>query len=82
MEQARFGLVRDIASDPDWRAKLAILERTDPDRFGRVTRSEVTGAGGGPIQGAGFAPAVVNVIIEKNADQRPEEETEGEEEES
>lgn len=74
IEQARFSLVRDIATDPDWRAKLAILERTAPERYGRVTRTELTGKDGGPVQG--LAPAVVQIIVQGSAE--PDEETETE----
>lgn len=68
MEQARFTLARDIATDPDWRAKLAILERTNPEKFGRTVKTEVSGADGGPIKTEG-APPVVNVIIQSSAEQ-------------
>lgn len=68
MEQARFGLARDIATDPDWRAKMAILERTSPERFGRTTKTEVTGKDGGPIETQGILPPVVNIIVQASTE--------------
>lgn len=77
MNQAFFTLARDVASDPDWRAKLSILERTAPQIFGRVNKTELTGKDGGAIQGNGFAPAVVNVVIEQSAEPKDEQEPQG-----
>ena len=37
------------ASEKDWRAALALLERMDPDNYGR-NRLEITGKDGGPIE--------------------------------
>ena len=46
INQSHFELLRDIGSDPDWRAKAKALELTAPDRFGRTQRLEHTGKGG------------------------------------
>lgn len=42
----------------DWRALAWSLERSQPDVFGTRTRTEVTGAEGGPVQIEGRAPAL------------------------
>lgn len=34
----------------DWKAALAYLERTNREEWGRVTRTELTGAAGGPVK--------------------------------
>lgn len=35
---------------PDWRAAMTLLERRDPESYGRTTKTEITGAGGGPLE--------------------------------
>lgn len=49
LNQTHFELIRDIASDPDWRAKARVLEMTAPDIFGRTIKQEHTGKGGAPL---------------------------------
>jgi len=51
-------LVQDIATDPDWRAKLAILERLDRSTFAR--RMEHTGADGADLNN-GAVPIHINL---------------------
>jgi hypothetical protein len=63
LEECRLGLVRDIATDPDWRAKLTILERTQPEKFGRVHRLEHTGKDGKDLPAPTTATPMVTVIL-------------------
>lgn len=42
--------VTEEVSAPAWTANAWLLERTHPEDFGRWSRTEVTGAGGGPIE--------------------------------
>lgn len=44
-------LVAKAAQEPKtWQAAAWLLERRDPQRWGRVTRTELTGKGGGPVK--------------------------------
>jgi len=63
MDNSRMELLRDIATNPDWKAKLAVLERTDPERFGRTAKLEHTGKDGGPIvtKGGSPPPVIINL---------------------
>lgn len=51
--EARLILLIDKSANTDWKAAAWRLERQYPDRWGRQTKHEVTGAGGGPIQHKG-----------------------------
>lgn len=44
--------------DVDWRALAWSLERMQPDVFGTRSKTEITGADGGPVQIEGRAPAI------------------------
>jgi hypothetical protein len=63
LEEARLGLVRDIATDPDWRAKLAILERTMPEKWGRTTRHEMTGRDGKDLPAPTTTTPMITVVL-------------------
>lgn len=59
--EAQMGLLRDIATEPDWKAKAKVLEFTDQSRFGRQSRLEHTGKGGGPIKTDGPPPLMITL---------------------
>lgn len=48
-EVRNVGLIQRAAQDT-WQAAAWLLERRHPDRYGRVTRSEVSGPQGAPVQ--------------------------------
>lgn len=53
----------------DWKAAAWLLERMDPARFARITRHEVTGAEGGPVEVSGLdARAEVERVLNETAD--------------
>lgn len=62
LQQARAGLVQKITTDPDWRAALAILERTQPQEYGRVHKLQHSGPDGQPLAPATTAPAITVVL--------------------
>lgn len=61
LHQSHFELIRDIASDPDWRAKARVLEMTAPERFGRVTKQEHTGKDGAPLPATGVSSVTITL---------------------
>lgn len=60
--EAQMGLLRDIATEPDWKAKAKVLEFTDQSKFGRQSRLEHTGKNGGPIKTDG--PPPMSIILQ------------------
>jgi hypothetical protein len=48
-ERELVDLIRSSVPD-DWKAGAWLLERRHPRRWGRLDRSELTGANGGPVQ--------------------------------
>ncbi len=53
----------------DWKAAAWLLERMDPARFARITRHEVTGAEGGPVEVSGLdARAEVERVLNETAE--------------
>lgn len=49
-EVRAIALIQKAASDGTWQAAAWFLERSHPHRWGRLQRTEVTGAGGGPVE--------------------------------
>lgn len=76
---AKAGLILDIASNPDWKAKARVLELTDPRNFGRLVRTEVTGAEGGPVVTSGDGPPPPLIIKLNGVDAHPYTAAEGDE---
>lgn len=70
-------LVEAISTHDDWRAKMEILKRRYPERWGDKSKTELTGANGEPLPAASIPPIT---IIHKNSDDVPEfiDETEAE----
>jgi hypothetical protein len=62
--------VREKVAEPDWKASAWLAERTRRQDYG-VTRQEVTGADGGPVQVTTFAE-----LVRKAADEEAKEEAE------
>lgn len=42
--------IQKAANDGNWQAAAWMLERRDPQNYGRTMRTQVTGADGGPVQ--------------------------------
>lgn len=73
--QAELEALRSIeraAAEGDWRARTWLLERRWPDRWGRRTRHEVTGAHGEPIGVQGGALSDLSKLSERELDQLDE----------
>lgn len=58
--------IQKAANDGNWQAAAWMLERRDPQNYGRTMRTQVTGADGGPVQMA--AQVVVVPAITATAD--------------
>lgn len=58
--------IQKAATDGNWQAAAWMLERRDPQNYGRIMRTQVTGADGGPVQMA--AQVVVVPAITATAD--------------
>lgn len=58
--ESQMGLVKDLITDEDWRAKAKVLEYSDAAAFGRNTL-EVTGKDGVPISSS--APPPMTIIL-------------------
>lgn len=55
----------------DWRADAWLLERRNPQTYGKVWRTEVTGADGGPVQiGVDDAAAEAEALVDELASRR------------
>lgn len=75
IEQVKLGLVQDIITDPDWHAKMAMLERIDRLTFAK--RVEHTAADGKPIANGSNGLALhINLSGVENNPYAPTEETE------
>jgi coproporphyrinogen III oxidase len=48
--ETRLLAIVDKAAEKNWPAAMTLLERRDPDKWGRRTRQEITGKGGGPVE--------------------------------
>jgi hypothetical protein len=53
-ELAALRTIEKAAAGGDWRASSWLLERRFPQRWGRQTRTEVTGPGGAPVELSGL----------------------------
>lgn len=62
-------LVEAISTHDDWRAKMEILKRRYPERWGDKSKTELTGANGEPLPAAAIPPIT---IIHKNSGDVPE----------
>lgn len=57
----QMGLLSKVAHDPDWRAKVRVLELTAPETFKPQTRVELTGKDGGPVRTDAPAPITITL---------------------
>lgn len=71
LHQSHFELIRDIASDPDWRAKARVLEMTAPERFGRTLKTEHTGKNGEPLPPPTGGTTAVTITLQGAAIPNP-----------
>ena len=53
-----------------WQGKMAILERRFPADYGKVTKTELTGANGGPVQTESGTEALARLKAELDAAER------------
>ena len=66
-EMKALNVIRE-ASQSSWQAAAWYLERTASDRWGRVVRTEVTGADGGAIEiNADAVNRKLEALLDKNA---------------
>mgnify|MGYP006275736359 CR=1 FL=1 len=59
--------IQKAANDGNWQAAAWMLERRDPQNYGRTMRTQVTGADGGPVQMAAQV-VVVPALAASSAD--------------
>lgn len=59
--------IQKAANDGNWQAAAWMLERRDPQNYGRTMRTQVTGADGGPVQMA--AQVVIVPALASSSDE-------------
>lgn len=48
--ETRLLAIVDKAAEKNWPAAMTIMERRNPEKWGRRTRQEIVGRGGGPVE--------------------------------